>query len=165
MDVGSLSPASILLNLFTQLFPQNGHWAKDFHELISRKDRHDPPPARLRDLYELIRRACNYHRRVSIAVDALDECNEAREELLILLRDLGQVKGVSAFVTSRKEHDIGVAFEGFPSISLTGLKDKIEVDMEAYICDEMQKRRGLARLPDHLRTKVAATLIEKADGM
>ena len=165
MDAGSLSPANILLDIFTQLLPRNGDWVKDFPDLVSRKEKRVSPPAGIRDLCELVKKASKYHPRVVVAVDALDECNKDREELLKHLRDLGQVEGISVFVTSRKEYDIDVAFQGLLSMSLADVRDKIDADMKAYINAEMQDRQGLVRLPDQLKEKVTTTLIEMAGGM
>ena len=165
MDAGSTSPASILRNLFAQLLPVTGNLMKDFNDIFLRKDKPELPPSGLPYLCDLIRRVSKYYLRVIVAVDALDECNENREDLARTLRELGQVSGFSVFLTSRKEYDIDVIFQGLPSISLKDSRIQIEIDMEAYISDELQKRRRLARLRDSLKAKVAVTLIEEADGM
>ena len=91
-------------------------------------------------LSAMIRRAGKYYRLVTVAVDALDECNETRDDLFRFLRELGETPGFSVFLTSRKEYDIDTAFRTLPSISLNDLRDQIEVDMKAYISDEFQKR-------------------------
>ena len=95
----------------------------------------------------------------------MDECNENREEVLTLLRDVGQATGVSAVVSSRKEHDIDAMFQGFPFISLTTLRDQIEVDMKAYIMEQLQSRANLITLPPDLKTEIESSFVEKADGM
>ena len=163
-DPKSLSPACILLNLFTQLLPRDGKWIKDFPDLVSRKDGQESPPVRIKDLCEFIRRASNYH-KVIIAVDALDECNENREELLSHLRDLGAIEGISLFVTSRKEHDIQEIFQNLPCLSLNKLRSKLVVDIEAYIEDEFRKRGRLRRLTSELKFEIRDKLVEGADGM
>ena len=162
-DTNSTSPATILLNIFTQLLPINGSWIKDFSDLVLRKDTRQPPPTRLEDIYEMVRRASKYHQHVTVAVDALDECNESREDLLKLL--LGLEESISTLVTSRKEYDISEVFLDKPSISLYEERSRIEADMKAYIDDEFQKRSRLNRLPVTLKTEVGISLIEKADGM
>ena len=166
MDTRSLSPASILLNLLSQLLPRNGDWIEDFPGLISRKERREPPPANLQDICELIQKVPKYHHQVAVAVDALDELenNGDREELLRLLRELG-LKGIPVFVTSREEQDITKVFRDAPSISLKDVKNQVEVDMIVYINDEFQKRSKLARLQDGLKSKMTTALVEKADGM
>ena len=143
----------------------NGDWIQDFPDLVSRKDKREPPPVRLEDLCKMIRRASGYHRRVILTVDALDECNENREDLFQSLRDLTLIDGFSVFVTSRKEHDIAKAFVNLPVISLNDARDQVEVDMKAYINEELQKRSRLARLSDNLKAKTMAALMDKADGM
>ena len=168
MDTRSLSPASILLNLLSQLLPRNGDWIEDFPGLISRKERREPPPANLQDICELIQKVPKYHHQVAVAVDALDELenNGDREELLQLLRGLG-LKGISVFLTSRREQDIMKVFHDVPSISLKDMREQVEVDMKAYIDEAFQKRPNLARLRlrDGLNTEISITLIKKADGM
>ena len=166
MDINSLSPASILLNLLAQLLPLNGDWIKDFPELVSRKERREPPPTDLQDICELIQKVPKYRGRIAAAVDALDELenNIDREELLKLLQELG-LKGIPVFVTSREEQDITKIFHNVPSISLKNVKDQVEVDMKAFINDEFEKRQKLARLRDGLKARMITALIEKADGM
>ena len=165
MDVKSLSPTCIILNLFIQLLPKDGEWIKDFSNLVLRKDQREPPPAGLRDLHELIQKASKYHQQVRVVVDALDECNENREEAFKLLRDLGQVTCISTVVTSRKEHDIDAVFRSFPSISLTTLRAQIEVDMKTYIEEQLQSRSSLNTLPAELKMEIESSFVEKADGM
>ena len=153
-----------MLNLLSQLLLQDDQWMEHFPDLVLRKDRRDSPPSGTRDLCELIQKVSN-HYRVIIAVDALDECNENREELLKHLRDLGSIKGISLFVTSRKEHDIEKIFQRLPSLSLNELIDKITVDIETYIEGQFQERSRLERLPSKLKIEIRDKLVQKADGM
>ena len=162
-DTSSTSPATILSNLFTQLLPVNGSWIKDFSDLVSRKDKREFPPAKLEDIREMIRRATKYHRRIVIAVDALDECNENRSTFFKLLPGLDV--GISIFATSRKEHDIAKVFLNKPCISLDNEKSRIEVDMKVYIDNELEKNPELSGLLGDCKAEVANTLVEKADGM
>ena len=141
----------------------NGDWTKDFSDLVSRKDKRESPPTRLEDICEMVRRAANYHQRIVVAVDALDECNENRSDFLKLL--LGLDKSISVFVTSRKEHDIEVVFQGLPSMSLTDLKVRTAADMKTYIDDQLQSRSNLNTLPAKLKEEIQGSFIEKADGM
>ena len=165
-DIKSLSPASVLLNLLVQLLPRNGDWIEDYPELVSRKERREPPPTHLRDICELIQKVLKYHNHIAIAVDALDELenNRKREELLRLLQDLS-LKGISVFVTSREERDITIAFRNTPFISLKDARDQVEVDMKAYLDEEFKNYSRLARLGDDLKAKMVTMLIKKADGM
>ena len=165
MDASSTSPPRILRTLFAQLLPVNCDLAKDFSDIISQKDKPEPPPGGLPELCEL-RRASKYHRQVAIIVDALDKCNDNREDLFSSLRGLSEAQGFAVFLTSRKEHDVTEAFLNKPCISLNSVRDRIEADMKAYINDEpQQKRPRLARLGDDLKAKMVITLVEKADGM
>ena len=100
-----------------------------------------------------------------IAVDALDECNQSREDLLNSLRDLGETPSFAVFLTSRRDHDIADVFFDKPSISLNNLRNRIDADMKAYINDELQKRARLAQLPTSLKAEMAVTLVNGADGM
>ena len=96
----------------------------------------------------------------------MDECTgESREDLFKSLRDLTANDGLSIFATSRKEQDIFNAFINLPTISLNNVKDHVEVDMKAYINEELRKRSRLARLSDKLKAKTTKILIDKADGM
>ena len=102
---------------------------------------------------------------MTLAVDALDECKESRDDLFDSLRDLTANNGPSIFATSRKEQDISEVFADLPTISLNNVRDHVEVDMKAYINEELRKRSRLARLSDDLKAKATKTLIDKAEGM
>ena len=102
---------------------------------------------------------------MTLTVDALDECKESRDDLFDSLRNLTANNGPSIFATSRKEQDILDAFVNLPTISLNDVKDHVEVDMKAYINEELRKRSRLARLSDKLKAKTTKILIDKADGM
>ena len=166
MDRKSTSPSAILRSLLAKLLPKNGDWVedKDFSNLISRKDRGELP-AGLRDLYKWITSTSKHHGPVAVAVDALDECNEDREELLKLLRGLAQIKGVSVFLTTRKEQDIDIVFQGLPSISLSDFKTKAAADMKSYIDGQLQSRSSLSTIPPELKEEIRSSLVDKADGM
>ena len=73
--------------------------------------------------------------------------------------------GLSIFATCQKEQDFLEAFADLPTISLNNVKDHVEVDMKAYIDEELRNRSRLARLSDDLKAKTAKILIDKADGM
>ena len=163
MDASSTTPASILRSVLVQLLPVDGNWINDFPDLVSRKDKQESPPAGLQDLCEMIRRASKYHRRVIVAVDALDECDENRSDLLELLLDLD--KGISIFVTSRKEHDIAKVFLNKPCVSLDDEKSRIEADMKVYIDNELEKNSELSGFLGGRRAEIAGILVKKADGM
>ena len=136
-DTSSTSPTTILRNIFTQLLPSNGNWIKDFPDLVGRKDKRESPLTGLASLCEMIQRASKYHEHVTLMVDALDECKESREDLFNSLRDLTTNCGLSIFATSRKEQDILEPFVNLPVISLNNVKDHVEVDMKAYINEEL----------------------------
>ena len=166
MDRTSTSPAIILRSLLARLLPRNGDWMKDevFADLVARKYYWEPPSVLL-DLCKWIGSISRYHKRVTVLVDALDECNENQGELLTHLRDLAQINGISIFLTSRKEHDIEVIFQGLPSIPLTDFKVKQTTDMKAYIDDQLHSRPSLSMLPPRLREEIRGSLVEKADGV
>ena len=155
MDHTSTSPASILRSILAQLLPRNGDWMKDkaFADLVSHKGRREVPSVLL-DLRKWIGSISRYHKWVTVLVDALDECNQNREELLMHLRDLAQIKGVSVFLTSWKEQDIDLVFRGLPSMSLTHFKVKQAADMKAYINDQLQSHPSLSTLPPRLREEI-----------
>ena len=162
-DTSSTSPATILLNIFAQLLPVNGNWAKDFSDLVLRKDNRESPPTRLEDICDMVRRASKYHQQIIVVVDALDECNKNRSEFFTLL--LGLIEGISVFVTSRKEHDITEVFLDKPSIYLSDERNQIEIDMKTYINNELDKRPRLSRLLGDWKAELISTLVDKAEGM
>ena len=141
----------------------NCDWAKDFSDLVSRKEKRESPPTRLEDICDMIRRASKYHQQIVVAVDALDECYENRSEFLKLLLGLGV--GISLFVTSRKEHDIAKVFLNKPCVSLDDEKSRIEADMKVYIDNELEKNSELSGFLGGRRAEIAGILVKKADGM
>ena len=78
MDRASTSPAIILRSILARLLPRNGDWMKDevFADLVSHKGRGKVPSVLL-DLRKWIGGISRYHERVTVLVDALDECNES----------------------------------------------------------------------------------------
>ena len=78
----------------------NSDWIEHFPELLSRRERQEPPPSRLQTLCEMIRKvqALKHHQQIVVVIDALDECVEDRLEFLTLLPSL--IESVSVFVTS-----------------------------------------------------------------
>ena len=78
---------------------------------------------------------------------------------------LGLDKSISLFVTSRKEHDIAKVFLNKPCVSLDDEKSRVEVDMNAYIDNELEKNPEVSELLGSRKADIAGILVKKADGM
>ena len=65
----------------------------------------------------------------------------------------------------RKKQDILGAFVSLPTILLSNVMDHVELDMKAYINEELRKRSRLVRLSDDLKAKTIEVLIDQADGI
>lgn len=118
------------------------------------------------DLLEVFSTIVDKFRRVYIVVDALDESQDRRFllDLLIRIASDDAFRKVSLLTTSRKELDIQRAFEGTcSSISLSNpLVDK---DICVYVENQLKTDRKLSRWPEPLRRDIRDALTRGAKGM
>lgn len=167
MNDDSTVPSTILRNIFVQILRRtDANWLPEFEDLSSAKATGESPPSALQDLVSLIQKASRFHRRIVIAIDALDEC-QATSDRQKLLRPLGLSKkdSLSFFVTSRDEHDFRSAFRDLPSLSTGDTNTGIESDIKTFISSELNERPRLLELPEGLRDQIMRTLTEKSKGL
>lgn len=119
-----------------------------------------------RDLLEVLSTVIRRFRRVYIVIDALDESQDRKFllDLLIKIASDDSFRNVSLLALSRKELDIQQAFEGLcSSISLSNpLVDK---DIRVYIESQLQTDRKLSRWPNPLKIEIQHALTKGANGM
>ncbi|KAI0269374.1 hypothetical protein BC834DRAFT_951654, partial [Gloeopeniophorella convolvens] len=126
----------------------------------------------LEKLCNLLKAACDHleeTRPVVLVVDALDECEVAlRKRLLPLLVSLGRRSRL--LLTSRKEMDLGNAFENTPYIAITAID--VDSDIHHYVGrkvklvdDEEFPDDSLGVGDPTLLDEISRTLIERAEGM
>lgn len=114
-------------------------------------------------LVELI----NFYSRVTLVLDALDECEiDTREALARILHNIiDKGKGtVKVFIASRKEADIEkyLGLENLVEISTADNKK----DIEKYIEEEIAKVDDIWRsVSAEVKEQVKKTIGEKSDGM
>ncbi|KAH9207858.1 hypothetical protein DL95DRAFT_312889, partial [Leptodontidium sp. 2 PMI_412] len=101
-----------------------------------------------------------------IILDALDECKE-REELLLLLKNLTSwgARRLHVFSTSRRERDIEEALENLVTSEICLQSALVNVDIDTHISERLQNDLKLKRWPANVREEIKTTLMEGAQGM
>jgi hypothetical protein len=118
------------------------------------------------DLLELLFTMVGRFRRVYIVIDALDESQDRKFllDLLIKIARDDAFEKVRLLAMSRKELDIQQAFEGIcTSISLSN--PLVDEDIRVYIENQLQTDRKLSRWPESLKRDIRDGLIKGAKGM
>jgi hypothetical protein len=107
----------------------------------------------------------------TIIIDALDECNSARrQDLLLALQKLIKKSGslVRIFVSSRDNHDIVKQLAESPNVYVN--KYDNGKDIESFVHFQVEeaikeKRLLCGCVSEYLKNNITKTLIEKAEGM
>jgi len=105
-------------------------------------------------------------RETFIIVDALDECQE-RGELLLLLNNLkfwGAGK-LHVLATSRRERDIEEALASLVTSEVCLQSALVNVDIGTHISERLQNDAKLKKWPANVQEEIKHTLIEGAQGM
>jgi hypothetical protein len=104
--------------------------------------------------------------RTYLILDALDECSE-RADLLIVLRRIVQVTEslqVNVLVTSREEQDISEALQGvMESVNLEC--GGLDADIERHIQKCLENDREWRKDPPHVKQEIQDALMKGAHGM
>lgn len=130
-----------------------------------------PRSDELRDVFLL---TCNYFKSIFLILDALDECEAGERQKLFNILSYAVTKSnpkcepdvIKLFVTSRREHDIKVAFQAFPTIEVEAAK--VDQDIELYVTAQLGQllQDGTLVIRDMtLKDKIIAALTQKAGGM
>ena len=122
---------------------------------------------------DLITRLIEYYPMTTIVIDALDECDPEKRELLLdaiesLLQDssLGLLK---VFLSSRDDQDISCTLREYPNLDLVPSKNS--ADIEAFVREEtdrlVRKQRLLrnSRAKESLKLLIIEDVARAADGM
>lgn len=101
-----------------------------------------------------------------IILDALDECKE-REELLLLLKNLNswRTEKLHILVTSRRERDIEETLESLVTSTICLQSALVNVDIHTHISERLQNDSKLKRWPANVRGEIEQTLMDGAQGM
>ena len=122
---------------------------------------------------DLITKLIEYYPMTTIVIDALDECDPGKRELLLdtiesLLQDssLGLLK---VFLSSRDDQDISCTLREYPNLDLVPSKNS--ADIEAFVREEthrlVKKQRLLrnSRAKESLKVLIIEEVTKAADGM
>ncbi|PVH69880.1 ankyrin [Cadophora sp. DSE1049] len=101
-----------------------------------------------------------------IILDALDECKE-RKELLLLLKNLNSwgTGKLHILVTSRRERDIEETLESLVTSEICLQSALVNVDIHTHISERLQNDSNLKRWPANVRGEIERTLMDGAQGM
>lgn len=120
-------------------------------------------------LQELLKVAFGYFTRCFIVLDALDECDILERETLLRtldqLSETGNLQNTRFLFTSRKEHDIDIAFSKARIHPVCIQDEKVAADVELYVSGHMEKDERLKRLPRDLKKDIICALSRGARGM
>jgi len=111
------------------------------------------------------------HHPAVIVIDALDECDSAkRQDLLLALQTIVKISKnvVKIFLSSRDDNDLVSQLTQYPNVAIEAPDNKM--DIENYVSFQIrkaieEKRLLCGNVSEDLKTHVIETLIEKADGM
>jgi len=118
------------------------------------------------DLLDVLTEVVKKFRRVYIIVDALDESQDRRFLLNLLIKFASDkaFEKISLMVFSREERGIHHAFDGIcTSMSLSN--PLVDEDIRVYIESQLQTDCKLSRWPDSLKTDIRDALVKGANGM
>lgn len=101
-----------------------------------------------------------------IILDALDECKE-REELLLLLKNLTSwgAGNLHVLATSRRERDIEETLESLVTSEICLQSTLVNADINTHISERLQNDSRLKRWPANVRGEIEDTLMKGANGM
>ncbi|KAH6662712.1 ankyrin repeat-containing domain protein [Halenospora varia] len=101
-----------------------------------------------------------------IILDALDECKE-REELLLLLESLNSwgIEKLHVLATSRRERDIEETLESLVTSKICLQSALVNVDIGTYLFEQLQDDPKLKKWSANVRVEIKRTLMDGAQGM
>lgn len=171
-DANSQKPEAVLGGLLSQLCLQVQSWPDAVDESMKRHTTDDgkvtaPSYEELKMLLIHVldsTDALESNKSVTLVIDALDECND-REELLLLLASLphGTGSNVKLFVTSRREVEIQRCFNEFPQVSLR--ESAVDNDVRRYLEHTMKTSPAFRKLGDSLKEFIVMSLAIGSNGM
>ncbi|KAE9369004.1 hypothetical protein N431DRAFT_415792, partial [Stipitochalara longipes BDJ] len=118
------------------------------------------------DLLQVLVEVVSKFRRVYIIIDALDESQDRRSILDLLIKFVTDkdFEKISLLVSSREERNIHHAFNGLcTSMSLSN--PQVDEDIRVYIENHLQIDRKLSRWTDSLKNDIRDALVKGAKGM
>ena len=169
-------PAAILSSIVRQLScTEPGHpLLSPIIEIYERKGQgYSSQGLQVEESRDLIMRLIEYYPMTTIVIDALDECDPEKRELLLdtiesLLQhsSLGLLK---VFLSSRDDQDISCTLREYPNLDLVSSRNS--ADIEAFVKEEtdrlVRKQRLLrnSRAKESLKVLIIEEVARAADGM
>ena len=118
------------------------------------------------DLLICLRHIIGCFQHAYIVLDALDECME-REELLVMIEEMVDWKldNLHLLVTSRKERDIEDCLESRVSCQINIQQGVVDADIHIHICERLQNDTKLKKWPIKVQEEIEMVLMKGAHGM
>lgn len=117
---------------------------------------------------EYLHRSVNWYSRITVVLDALDECDKSsRHELFKIINFFSTQSGhsIRVFVSARPEPDIMACFEKFPVIATENLG--VQKDIKSFIRNRITYLwdNSWTSISKEVQTETIDTLTEKSNGM
>ena len=166
-DVRKQSHENLLRSLVAQLAWVEPGLSK-LRQAHERLNASVPGPHELADILQL---STPTYDKVFLLLDALDECPEGstgdgRQDVLHFLGRLVETtSNVKIFVTSREVPDIRTHMTLIDAREMVAAGQLVDSDIRKYVSTQISRASRLNRLSERLKTLVANTLAERADGM
>lgn len=164
-DSEKQSHENLLRSLMVQLCTQSASTPKALQKIYSSHQDGMKKPSSER-LIATLREIFGCFRQNYIVLDALDECAN-REELLVLIEEVigWKIKNLHILATSRKEGDIEEVLEPLVTDQICIQSALINADIRLHIRERLEHDRVLRKRPKELKDTIEATLMEGAHGM
>lgn len=116
----------------------------------------------LEELEQPFHELCQYHSRIFVIIDGLDEIID-RSGILDFLNELAFLgSSFKIFVASRPEFDLEVAFESYLTVAITQID--VQSDMETYVHQRFEKLQ-ISEDEETEEHVIVSELVERAQGM
>ena len=161
-QVSKQNATSLIGSIIWQIANQKLTMPQDVEDFFSAGSGDGPP--KLSGLINLLRRLLGRISKLAIVVDALDECADSLQPVVLeTLRELSGLSNVNLLAVSRDHLNIKLHFEGLPSLGIQ--KKDVAKDIELYISHGVERNGKLKRLSSYMKREIIDALVEGALGM
>lgn len=145
------------------------HSAEEFSRFISNgfdgQQTVTPDPFGQARLVRAITSAVRGHRRILIAVDALDKCHY-RHDLLSNLVELSKIQGICILITSEQQGTLKESPRGsLQYLSLEEERSSFDSELRGYFFTQLCSHKKFSEYSVSLRYEVVDTVLDRARGM
>lgn len=159
----SQTPENVVASLLRQVVSQKPVLPPSLLELYTKFGEQDRRP-QIQDLELTLLHVCRNFDQVFIAIDALDECDEAtsRKRFLLFLATLQQTPSLRLFVTSRPHpEDVRRAFESAPQIVI----EASDADLRKYLRKRIEDSGSADIIDEDFEQRLVETIAKGAQKM